>query len=442
MKLLSIYGTSMISRRKFIKNMAQLSSGVFVGDYLLDSLYGSTEQFLKQPVSDVFISKNGSPAENIAKVFDMCFGGIEKFIGYDDVVVLNPNGQWTNQGATNTACCMGMIELILNRPGGFDGEIIFCENTQFYTDGYWTASGSELDRNGPYNFLDMVAYYQANGHTNVSAVRIWPQNFNTTEWPQVTGPEQGQGWVRPMWQSPTTGTTFHLSYPIIRSPYSNRLIDLRNGVYDGGFEGQAAMKFIKMPTLNNHGSGAEQDQAGITSAVKSHLGMTDMSWYGGSALHVYDENPLSARNVGEAVGAWMSHCRPAHIYLTCAEWVGWESRTSSGATNVRTIGLSTDPVGLDYYMAKNVLLPCCPQQQYFDPEFDLTNNRTRLTLDGCNSMGYGTTDPLAIAAYTYDHLSPTILRIDIDRKILEFREGTATEEEVRQLIEQYNESGN
>ena len=37
--------------------------------------------------------------------------------------------------------------------------------------------------------------------------------------------------------------------------------------------------------------------------------------------------------------------------------------------------------------------------------------------------------------------SGTVTREDIDRKIREFQQGTATEEEVRQLIEAYNSAG-
>jgi len=96
----------------------------------LDSVFYSPEQAHAAIQSNIFLAKNGTPAENVAKVFEMKYGGIENFINIDDIVVINPNGQWDNQGASNCACCMGLIDLILNRPGGFNGEIIFCENTQ------------------------------------------------------------------------------------------------------------------------------------------------------------------------------------------------------------------------------------------------------------------------------------------------------------------------
>ena len=55
-------------------------------------------------------------------------GGIERFIGPDDAVVLKPNGQWPLQGYTHTQCLKTLIDLILSRPGGFAGEIVIAEH--------------------------------------------------------------------------------------------------------------------------------------------------------------------------------------------------------------------------------------------------------------------------------------------------------------------------
>ncbi|MEW5925051.1 MAG: hypothetical protein AB1746_13785, partial [Candidatus Zixiibacteriota bacterium] len=307
-------------------------------------------------------------------------------------------------------------------------------------------------RNGPYNFNNMVAYYQNSGHTNVSGVRIRRQMDSPGEWPVVSGPQNGQGWIRPEWQSPTTNCLLYLPYPIIRSPYSGRLIDLKNGVYDNGYTGQPALKYIKMPNLNNHGNNAQQDYAGVTSAVKSFLGITELendvqgSFNDGHRnMHTYASScngsgePARAFSAGEAVGAWMNQCRKPDIVITTAEWVGWGSRTESDATQARTVGLSDDPASLDYYMCKYVLWPLYTPQQYFNPDYDIANNNTRQTINGCISQGYGTASENEMAAYVYDFNAPRVFRFDIDRKIDEFRNGLATQQEVLDLIEQYNQ---
>ena len=142
---------------------------------------------------------------------------------------------------------------------------------------------------------------------------------------------------------------------------------------------------------------------------------------------------------GEGVGAWMQLCRKPDIFLTTAEWVGWGGRTEEWATQARTVGLADDPVSLDYYMSKYVLFPCYPPQNYFDPDYDIDNNMTRQTMNGCHSMGFGTANGDEIGAYVYDFSLPRTFRFDIDRMILKYRNGEATQQEVLDLIEQYNQ---
>ncbi len=442
----------MLNRREFIKKTGRYSLAALAAGYMPDSGLWRPSTARGSQAHSVFISRHGTPAENVAKVIDMRYGGIEKLITHDDVVVINPNGQWPQQGGSNCACCMGLIELILDRPGGFAGEILFVECVQFQSESgsYW-GTGSIFPRNGPYNFNGMIAHYHSLGHMNVNGFRLLRNQDDPGNWPVVTGPEDGQGWVRPSWQSPTTGTHFFLSYPIIRSPYSQRLIDLKHGVYDNGYSDQARLRFIKMPNLNNHGSNAQQDYAGITSAVKSYLGITELEnvWQGPFNdgvhwnLHTYHNNvhgvtaAQRAFSAGEAIGAWMNTCRRPDAVITTGEWVGWGSRTGSDATQARTVGLCDDPVTLDYIMAKHVLAPLCPSQPYFDPDYNVGGNMTRQTINGCISQGFGTAQESEIATFVYDFDDPAVFRFDIDRMIHRFQQGQATQQEVLDLIEQF-----
>lgn len=429
-----------INRRRFLKEAGRLTGSAIIGGTLLDLAWFYPERANAAIQANVYVTRNGTPAQNVAKAIELRFGSIANIIGADDVVVINPNGQWPNQGGSNCACCMALIELILNRPGGFTGEIIFTECTQSRPDGYWTAVDYNLDRNGPYGFNDMILYYQNQGYANVNGVRIWRNIDDPTNWPVVTSPTQGQGWVRLEWTSPE-GFLFGLPYPIIRSPYSGKMIDLKNGVWDNGYDGQPDLKFIKVPTLNNHGFNAQQDGAGVTSATKSFMGITEMggwdsSWGFHWAMHAYeDKGPFV---VGESIGAWMDLVRKPDFFMTTAEWVGWGSRWGEDATQARTIGLGDDPVSLDYYMSKYVLWPTHPEQQYFNPDYDIPNNNTRRTLDGCHSLGYGTVVEAEIAAVEYDFNSPAPMRHEIDRMIDRFRRGEVTEQQVLDLINLYS----
>ena len=75
----------------------------------------------------VFRSLNGGPEENLQKVLELA-GGIERFIGADDVVVIKPNVQWWNQGAPNPCSKSALVDIIMDRPGGFRGEVVMAEN--------------------------------------------------------------------------------------------------------------------------------------------------------------------------------------------------------------------------------------------------------------------------------------------------------------------------
>jgi hypothetical protein len=70
---------------------------------------------------------NGSPADNIAKMIEL-MGEIQSIIEPDDVVVIKPNVQWWNQGVPNLLALKTLVEMIMDRQGGFYGEVVLAEN--------------------------------------------------------------------------------------------------------------------------------------------------------------------------------------------------------------------------------------------------------------------------------------------------------------------------
>ena len=117
--------------------------------------------------STIYEVRNGTPEQNIEKVIEM-MGGITRFIGEDDIIVLKPNAQWWNQGMTNTNAMKGFIELVLNIPR-FRGEIIIAENHHFISilnsnNRGWTTKF----RNGDFNFNELVEYFQYKGYRNIT----------------------------------------------------------------------------------------------------------------------------------------------------------------------------------------------------------------------------------------------------------------------------------
>ncbi len=68
------------------------------------------------------------------------------------------------------------------------------------------------------------------------------------------------------------------------------------------------------------------------------------------------------------------------------------------------------------------------------------NNNTRQQILGCNNQGIGTIDPQKLEVITYDFLRPTANRLDVERKIRDFKAGSATQQDVKDAIRLYMEN--
>ena len=329
--------------------------------------------------SSIFIAKNGSPEQNMVELIKM-MGGIEKIIGKNDIVILKPNAQWWNQGTTNTNAIKAFIELVLSIQD-FKGEVIIAENHHFPEDNSrgWTTE----KRNGDFNLNELVDYFQQNGYRNVTKVH-WHDGGKSTQpsWGGaengglVSGPADGDGYVwRPdiVHEAPH-GRKVMMSYPVFTSPYSGRRIDFKDGVWENGKYADIPVKFINFSTLNHH------EQTGVTASIKNYLGICDMTCgYRGVGpegywnLHSVGFSRLpgkikrilryfnwidTAEYIGGAVGTYMKTIRKADLNIITAHTIGWGSRTDlKKQEKVKTLLASEDPVALDYYAAKYILLP-------------------------------------------------------------------------------------
>jgi hypothetical protein len=382
-----------LSRREFLKALGVFAAIPVLGRKLswLELLAQAQNQMV-----DVYVARNGTPITNVRRVIELA-GGIQRFIDYDDVVVLKPNGQWPNQGYTHTQCIKALIDVILSRPGGFGGEIILTEHvhrdpTTAMSDNYcWNMSESNRVNNWPdMNYLELIAEYQNQGFLNITANPLY--DSGQSNWEKVTGPASvgtgKQGWVHSSYTTAANGRTVDLSYPILRSSYSNKLIDLKNGVWQAGSYTGQKMKLIFLPTLNNHGYFNYEDPAGPTSALKTHIGFVDFGNLTNYSLHgIGYTSPISPNAMGESVGYLITQLLTPAFYMTCAEFTGYRGRTNPDAAQTKTVGLCTDPVTLDYWMCKYVMYPCATSQDFMNPDND---DNLRKALVGCHSKGVGT----------------------------------------------------
>jgi hypothetical protein len=434
-----------VTRRDFLRYSGIASSALTFSPFFLERLTAMAAA--TPPLTRVYKVMNGADCfQNIAKLWEL-LDGPAKYIGPNDIVVIKGNAQWPNQGYTHTGCIKGVIDQILAIPG-FAGEIIITDNTttggSAGASGFDATAGNRVGNWPDQNWNSLAAYYQTNGKP-VSAKRLTQGPWRNISLPlpcfSPWNPADGEGWGRSFFTY--NGRPTFLSYPVFQSPLtSGRMIDLKNGVWENGGYTARKIKTIFMPTLNNHGQGYE-DYAGVTSAIKSFFGATeipvgqDAVWNGYYHIHSSSYTQGSAQCAGELVGRYLNTIYSPMLYITAAMYSGWYSRTDvGGAAATNTVLACANPVSLDYISCRDVISKVgSPRPTWLDPSTQ--NNNTWLQLLGCSSQGIGTVNPAQMEIVTYDFNHPTTTRLDIDRKVRDFKAGTATQQDVKNVVSQY-----
>lgn len=348
----------------------------------------------------VYMVKNGNVGDNIKKLFEI-MGGVSLFIQSDDVVILKCNGQWPNQGYTNTECIKYVIDEILSI-NQFSGEILICDNVQGVPDeensGFNASPENRKNNWNEHNWNTLALEYQSKNKP--VGIFSWRNDYSGKG---ISGPSEGCGWVRSFFSF--HGKQAFLSYPIFESPITaGKIIDMKNGVWErGSYTGQR-VKTIFMPTLNNHGYLSE-DYAGVTSALKCFFGATEIIPHqDGTIEHngkdCYNIHSASYTNnnayfAGELAAKYIQKIYKPILYITCAIWSGYESRTGA-AKETKTVVACDNPATLDYVSCKFVISPFAP---WLDPD---QNNNTRQQILGCIENGIGTIDKDQFELKTYD----------------------------------------
>jgi hypothetical protein len=425
-----------VSRRSFLRSSGIASSALTLSPFFLERMTAVSEA--TGGPTQVFKVMNGTDCfQNIAKLWELLCGPAA-YISPTDVVVIKGNAQWPNQGYTHTGCIKAVIDAILAIPG-FAGEIIICDNTTTGgSAGAWgfdATVGNRVHNWSNHNWNSLAAEYQANGKP-VAVKKLTQGIWRAITFPGFSewNPANGEGWTRSFFTHNSRNTYF--SYPIFQSPLTpGRMIDMKNGVWENGSYTGRKVKAIFMPTLNNHGYGSE-DYAGVTSAIKSFFGATEIHsgdnaiWNGYYHIHSSSYTQSSAQTAGELVGRFINTMYAPVLYVTAAMWSGWDSRTG-GAAETKTVLACENPVTLDYVACRDVI---SPYAAWLNPD---QNNNTRKQLVGCNSQGIGTIDPSMFEVITYDFNHPATTRLDINQKVRDFKAGTATQQDVKDVVNQY-----
>lgn len=370
----------METRRDFIKKVATVLGMVAIGKEA-QSMPVQAKPMTLEAKSKVYRAINGRPGENLSKVIELT-GGIERVIGSDDIVVIKPNLQWWNQGAPNLLAIKTLVEMIMDRPGGFRGEVVIAENCHRGPEPWKSRSSGwahHFERNsdnpGSNNFNQLCS----------SLKEAYGKKLTVCHWINVAagnrrvfGPSDGDGYV---YCDGTGGVpllsidnglhgeahrSVIMSYPVFKTERGT-LIDFKVGVWEKGTYTGQPLKFVNLAALNHHST-----YCGATSAVKNYLGISDLSGgpdpHSGGKLtkehynfHSFPFNkwaPGPAPGMlGSEIGVFMKTIRKADLNITTADWVGLSSRIDPPVARTRAVLASVDPVALDYHSAKYLLYP-------------------------------------------------------------------------------------
>jgi len=421
------------TRRQFIKNFLVVTGAAAFG-YNIPAKFQSTRKITRDVQSSVYRALNGSPSENLSRVVKL-LGGIEKIIGKDDVVIIKPNVQWWNQGASNLSALKTFVDLIMNRPSGFYGEVVIAENCHRGNEP-WKSEQSGWKRNFERNSdLKMINNFNdLTSHLKIT----YGSRYSTCHWIDVGGggkrvfsPTDGTGYVYcdgtggvslNSFNNGTKGDNFReviMTYPIFKTD-KGTIVDFKNGIWNDGTFTEQPLRFFNFAALNHH-----SDYCGATGAIKNYFGITDIS--GGAngkltdkynnfhsfAFNGGDPGPVPGM-LGAEVALFMNTIRRADLNIIAAEWVGLASRTEPPVAHTRTVLASTDPVALDFHATKYLLYPNSniPIHNPDDDESPLHQYLVK-----CAEHGGGVYDEKHVMVKSYDFKTKS-LQTDDDLEII------------------------
>jgi hypothetical protein len=322
-------------------------------------------------------------------------------IDRSDVVIIKVNSQWDQRGGTNTDLVNAIVESILAHPDDFKGEIVIADNGQ--------AQYGSAGRGGDLDWKSNNAEDRTQSMQKVAALFSKAHRVSTALWDRITTTRVAEysegdsrdGYVVASSASPTTGII--VSYPKFKTLYGT-FISFKKGIWNPASRTYDSnrLKVINVPVLKTHSI------YGVTACVKHYMGVTS-DILTRHAAH---------RSVGSGgMGVQMAETRFPVLNVLDAIWInavpdGGPLTRYSQATRTNIVAASRDPVALDYWAAKNILLPAAAKLGYsntdsLNPDVVRTGsfgNWLRLSMKALQDAGYPVTLDLSKVSITVSSL--------------------------------------
>lgn len=331
----------------------------------------STKRAESEPSSDIYVVSGTSGNDGgVADLIDLMGShrllfyksertsdnqGPEGLIASDDVVIIKVNSQWDERGGTNTDVIKAIIQAVLDHPDGFSGEVIVADNGQgqYGSSGHggsldWVKNNAEDASQSVQKVVDCFDGLKVSTY-------LWDA-ITTTRVNEYAEGDMEDGYIVNATANPRTGIM--VSYPKFRTKFGT-YVSFKHGIWDAEAESYDVerLKVINVPVLKSHSI------FGVTACVKHYMGVPSdkLTSRLGTRAH---------STVGHGgMGTQMVETRFPTLNILDAIWVnanpaGYSPGPSTPydrGTKVNAVLASTDPVALDYWAAKNILLKEAPE---------------------------------------------------------------------------------
>jgi len=301
--------------------------------------------------------------------------GPDGLIAQDDIVLIKVNAQWKYRGCTNSDLIRGLIQRILDFPGGFQGEVVIIENGQgrgSLACDTWQAYGGDssvqANANDPeHSFLYLV-------DTLFNDPRVSARLLDDIGSDLIGKDDHLTDGYR---------TYKTVSYPCFTTAGGHR-VELKEGVWNGSGH-TPNLKLISVPVLKHHDEGGSE----ITACLKHMYGVLSMS-DGVSRNRHYGR-------LGTTTGTMVAEVRTPVLNIVDAIWVSHlalEGYPASATFRANQLLAGQDPVALDYFAAKHILYPYDGNERHH-PDFSGIDYWLTQAAETINARPGGLADPSA-----------------------------------------------
>jgi hypothetical protein len=271
-------------------------------------------------------------------------GNAAGVIGPEDVIIIKINSQWAERGGTNTDLLKNLIQYITAHPGGFKGEVIIADNGQSMFGSQRNGGSLDWDntnsKDRTQSAQDVADWFDSRGF-KVSGV-LWDK-FTRAKVGEFETGDNADGFVV---EDGTQSTGLVVSYAKFTTKYGTP-VSFKKGIWNSAAKRYDSdkLKVINAPVLKAHG------QYQVTGAMKSYMGTPSNSL----------TNMAPHNSVGRGgMGTQMAMTRFPALNILDMIWIapdGGPNSPYSRAAEKNMIAASTDPVALDFWASKNVLMP-------------------------------------------------------------------------------------